>query len=143
MSGVEVVSGDSDGKLPPNDTGALFVIALGNVSKCKLIDGAGGRLEGKVGPGNEAVVKLEELVGNNGEGYSGKFEVGKLKAGMLEVGKFEDGKLGKFEVGKFDEGKFEAPAGKEALKPGYCIGCCIEGGINSPGGGLSKDCWCN
>lgn len=157
-SGVEVVSGESDVKLPPSGTveptplGALFVIRLGNVSEGKLKGGTGGRLEGKLEPGNELKVKMAELAvaGNKGDGYSGKFEVGKFEEGKFEVGKFEEGKfeVGKFEVGRFEVGKFgvvkfEAPAGKDALKPGYCIGCCIEGGIDSPGGGLSKDCWCN
>jgi len=43
-------------------------------------------------------------------------------------------------IGDGTSGKFEAPVGKEALKLGYCIGCCIEEGIDSPGGGRSKDC---
>ncbi len=139
--------GESDGKLPPSGTveptplGALFVIRLGNVSEGKLKGGTGGRLEGKLEPGNEVEVKMAELpvAGNKGEGYSGKFEVGKFEEGKFEVGRFE---VGKFGVVKFEVDKFKAPAGKDALKPGYCIGCCI-GGIDSPGGGLSKDCWCN
>jgi hypothetical protein len=43
-------------------------------------------------------------------------------------------------IGDGTSGKFEAPVGIGALKLGYCIGCCIEGGIDSPGGGRSKDC---
>lgn len=36
--------------------------------------------------------------------------------------------------------KFEVPVDKEGLKLGNCIGCCIDEGIDKPGGGRSKDC---
>ena len=51
------------------------------------------------------------------------------------------GSKGNENSGRFEPGIFEAPVGKDGLKVGYCIGCCTAGGIASPGGGRSKDCW--
>ena len=99
------------------ELGALFRIKPGSVSGASAIDGAGGRVDGKVEGGKDTDAKLRELVvvaGTRGEGYSNKFEPGKL----------------------------DAPVGREALNPGYCIGCCMEGDFDSPGGGRSRDCWC-
>ena len=126
VSGVAVFKGEIVGKLALSvDMGStgletLFGIKPGGVSGASAIDGAGGSIDGidgKVEAGKDIDAKLREPVveGSRGGGYSGKFGPGKLTA----------------------------PVGKEALNPGYCIGCCIEGGIDSPGGGLSKDCWCN
>lgn len=37
----------------------------------------------------------------------------------------------------------EDPADNDAFMVGYSIGCCIEGGIDKPGEGISNDCcWC-
>lgn len=105
-SGVEVVSGDSDGTLA---LATLFGTKLGIESEPNMPGGNGGRFEGNDEGGKEVEVKLSERVEvGPEEGYSGKFE---------------------------------GPAGKEALNPEYCIGCCCnDGGIGRPGGGRSKDC---
>jgi hypothetical protein len=140
-SGLEVVKGDSTGKLAPKlvvgsaELGILSGIKLGNVSEGREAEGIRGTVEGKVDGTAEWDVKLRELAmpGSRGGRTSGK------EAGKVEIGKFEDGKV---ETGKFGPGKFEIPVSKEVLKLGYCIGCCMEEGIASPGGGRSKDCWC-
>lgn len=154
-SGLEVVKGDSTGKLAPKlvvgsaELGILSGIKLGNVSEGREAEGIRGTVEGKVDGTEEWEVKLRELVmpGSRGSGTSGK-EAGKVDTGRFDGGKFEAGRLkgGKVEAGRFKGGKvelakFKAPVGKEVLKLGYCMGCCMEGGIASPGGGRSKD-WC-
>ena len=121
-SGLEVVKGESVGKLAPKVTGgrvglgALLGNELRKVSDASVAAGAGVRAEGKVVDDKEVEVRLREpvLEGSKGGVTSGKDELSKL-AGA---------------------------AGKGALKLGYCIGCCMEGGIDSPGDGRSKDCWC-
>lgn len=135
-SGLEVVKGDSTGKLVPKlvvgsaELGILSGIKLGNVSEGREADGIWGTVDGTA----EWDVKLRELAmpGSRGGRMSGK------EAVKVEIGKFEGGKV---ETGKFGPGKFETPVSK-VLKLGYCIGCCMEEGIASPGGGRSKDCWC-
>lgn len=135
-SGLEVVKGDSTGKLVPKlvvgsaELGILSGIKLGNVSEGSEADGIWGTVDGTA----EWDVKLRELAmpGSRGGRMSGK------EAVKVEIGKFEGGKV---ETGKFGPGKFETPVSK-VLKLGYCIGCCMEEGIASPGGGRSKDCWC-
>lgn len=135
-SGLEVVKGAIDGKLVLKlaagsaELGALLGIKLGKVSEPRIAEGARGKVEGKVDGAEEVGMKLRELVltGSKGDGISGK------AAGKVETGKFE--------AGRVEPGRFEAPVGKGALKLGYCSGCCIEGGMASPGGGRSKDCWC-
>jgi hypothetical protein len=125
VSGVDAIKVESAGKLALSvvvggaTLGTLFWVEIGNASRERvlLLDGAGGRGYERVEGGSDVDAKLSELVlaaVNRGDGYSGKFEPGKL----------------------------EAPGGKEELNPEYCIGGCIEGGIDSPGGGRSKDCWC-
>lgn len=145
-SGLEVVKGEIDDKLAlklavgSEGLGALLGIKPGNVSEDKLAEGIKGKVEGKDEMAEELDGRLRELeaVESSGDGTSGK-EAGMFCAGKLEAIKFEPGK---FEVGKFEVGRFDAPTGKLALKLGYCIGCCMEGGIDNPGGGRSKDCWC-
>ena len=154
-SELEVDTGDSTGKVTPKlvvgsaEIGTLLGIRLGNVSEGREAAGIKGTVEGKVDGTEEWEVKLRELVmpGNRGSGTSGK-EAGKVDTGRFDGGKFEAGRLkgGKVEAGRFKGGKvelakFKAPVGKEVLKLGYCMGCCMEGGIASPGGGRSKD-WC-
>lgn len=111
---------DNDGKIGVDDmgvpeTGALFKDKLDarlDVSEASVAECTGGRVKGRVEVGREEEELLELLlVGTKGEGYSGKFEPGRP----------------------------EAPVGKDVLKPEYC-NCCMEGGIESPGGGRSKDC---
>lgn len=117
---VVVVRGDTDGKLPlsgaagTTELGTLVCIKLGNGSLVNTEGGTGGRLEGTVDPSKGVEIKLAELVevGKKGDEYSGKFE----------------------------EGRLGAPLDKDALKLGYCIGCCIEGGIESPVVGRNNDC---
>jgi hypothetical protein len=154
-SELEVDTGDSTGKVTPKlvvgsaEIGTLLGIRLGNVSEGREAAGIKGTVEGKVDGTEEWEVKLRELVmpGSRGSGTSGK-EAGKVDTGRFDGGKFEAGRLkgGKVEASRFKGGKvelakFKAPVGKEVLKLGYCMGCCMEGGIASPGGGRSKD-WC-
>lgn len=120
ISKPEVVRGSSDGKLAFIVEGRVVLRPLlGNISEDSVAEGTGGSADGRVEGDKEVGVKLRELVltESNGEGASGTFEPGILEAAP---------------------GKFEAPVGKGALKLGYCM----EGGIESPGGGRSKDCWC-
>lgn len=126
ISAAELVKGVSDGKLAARVTagsetfGALFVADTGKVSEASVA-GAGGKVEG---------------AGGKAEGAGGKFDGGKeadVTLGVLLLtGSKEDG----------NSGKLEDPVGKERLKLGYCIDCCTDEGIDKPGGGLSKDCWC-
>lgn len=144
-SELEVDTGDSTGKVAPKlvvgsaEIGALLGIRLGNVSEGREAAGIKGTVEGKVDGTEEWEVKLRELVmpGSRGSGTSGK------EAGKVDTGRFDGGKVdtGRFDGGKVELAKFKAPVGKEVLKLGYCMGCCMEGGIASPGGGRSKD-WC-
>lgn len=135
-SGLEVVKGDSTGKLVPKlvvgsaELGILSGIKLGNVSEGREADGIWGTVDGTA----EWDVKLRELAMPGSRG--GRMSV--KEAVKVEIGKFEGGKV---ETGKFGPGKFETPVSK-VLNLGYCIGCCMEEGIASPGGGRSKDCWC-
>jgi len=144
-SELEVDTGDSTGKVTPKlvvgsaEIVTLLGIRLGNVSEGREAAGIKGTVEGKVDGTEEWEVKLRELVmpGNRGSGTSGK------EAGKVDTGRFDGGKVeaGRFKGGKVELAKFKAPVGKEVLKLGYCMGCCMEGGIASPGGGRSKD-WC-
>lgn len=144
-SELEVDMGDSTGKVAPKlvvgsaEIGTLLGIRLGNVSEGREAAGIKGTVEGKVDGTEEWEVKLRELVmpGSRGSGTSGK------EAGKVDTGRFDGGKVeaGRFKGGKVELAKFKAPVGKEVLKLGYCMGCCMEGGIASPGGGRSKD-WC-
>lgn len=119
MSGPVVIRGGSDGILALRLTagkaeiGALVSMKLGRESEDAVADGTVERVEGTVAD-EEMEVMFSELLltGSKGDGTSGKC----------------------------GPGKFEAPAGKEVLKPGYCIGCCRGGGIDSPGGGRSRVC---
>lgn len=125
VSGADAIKVESAGKLVLSvvvgraTLGTLLWVEIGNVSGARVLDGAGGRADDSVEGGNDVDAKLSKLVlglaVNRGEGYSGKFEPGRL----------------------------DVPGCKEELNPEYCIGGCIEGGIDSPCGGRSKDCWCN
>lgn len=118
ISGV-VIRGGSDGKLALRLTagraeiGGLLSITLDRESEDVVADGTVERVDGRVAD-EEMEVMFSELLltGSKGGGTSGKCGPGKL----------------------------EAPAGKEVLKPGYCIGCGRGGGIDSPGGGRSRVC---
>lgn len=154
-SELEVDTGDSTGKVAPKlvvgsaEIGALLGIRLGNVSEGREAAGIKGTVEGKVDGTEEWEVKLRELVmpGSRGSGTSGKeagkVDTGRFDGGKVDTGRFDGGKVeaGRFKGGKVELAKFKAPVGKEVLKLGYCMGCCMEGGIASPGGGRSKD-WC-
>ena len=116
ISGLDVAKGVRDAKLELSVTDGRPII--------------GGALLGTVFP------NVSEA--NVAEGTEGRVD-GKVNgAKELEL-KFRELELA---GGKKDgtSGKFEAPVGREVLKLGYCIGCCIEEGIESPGGGRSKDC---
>lgn len=117
ISGLNVVIGFSDGKLAANvDAGSRTVGALFGTDA------------GNVSEANEA------------EGAGGKVD------GRFTGGKEADVILGELELAGSNDGCssgiFEDPEGKEGLKLGYCIGCCIDEGNDKPGGGRSKDCWC-
>lgn len=114
-----VVKGDSDGKpalkveAEIEEFGVLLDTELNNGSEANELGGTAGRIDGKVEGVAEVEVKLGELV-----------VAAESKGGA-------SGKLG-------------APFAKGRLKLGYGIGigCGMEEGIDNPGGGRSKDCWC-
>lgn len=81
----------------------------------------------KLGSGSE-----DKFTGGKGDRLEGKDVEFKLSKLLLVAGSKADGY----------SGKVKPPAGKDALKPVNCIGCCIGGVAGSPGGGRSKDCWC-
>lgn len=119
MSGPVVIRGGSDGKLALRltagkaETGALLSMKLGRESEDAVADGTVERVDGTVADeGMEDMFSELLLTGSKGDGTSGTCGPGKL----------------------------EAPAGKEVLKPGYCIGWCRGGGIDNPGGGRSRVC---
>lgn len=89
------------------EIGALFGIGFDIVTDAGDTD-CSGAVKDRVEEGKEVELKLTEagLLRTKGEGYSGNLEPGKL----------------------------DAPAGKDELKPEYGI-CCMDGGIDSPGGG--------
>lgn len=89
--------------------GALFGNKACKVSGASVVEGAGGKVDGRFGEGVEVDVIVGELVPTG------------RKAGG-------------------NSAKFEFPVGKEGLKLGNCICCCIDEGIDKPGGGRSKDC---
>lgn len=76
---------------------------------------------------------------NVAEGAGGKVD------GRFDRGTEVDVKLGELVLTGSNvdgnSGKFEGPVGKEGLKLGNCIGCCIDEGIGKPGGDRRKDCW--
>lgn len=105
----------------------LKVVNGGADGKLSLTDPGGTEVPGtlfciKLGSGSE-----DKFTGGKGDGVEGtdvEFKLSKL----LVVGSKADGY----------SGKVEPPA----FKPVNCIGCCIEGVAESPGGGRNKDCWC-
>ena len=116
ISGLDVAKGARDVKLELSVTGGRPIL--------------GGALLGTEFPNvSEASVA---------EGTGGRVDVKVNGAKELEL-KFKELEL---PGGNRDgsSGKFEGPVGKEVLKLGYCIGCCIDEGIESPGDGRSKDC---
>ena len=117
ISGLEVAKGDRDGKLPGSVPAGSETVGTLLVTEA-----------GKVSEDNEA----------DGAG-------GKVDGGFVD-GKEMDTALAELELAGIkpegNSGKFEDPVGKGGLKLGYCICCCIDEGIDKPGGGRSKDCWC-
>lgn len=114
-SGAEIANEDIDGKLGVKRSpvlGALDTAEPDDVSDARLVDGTGGMNCGK-----DVDVTLT------------------LVAVLLELAK-----LGGIS-GNFGPVKFEAPVNKVGLNPEYCIGCCSEGGTESPWGGRSNVCW--
>ena len=108
-------------------TSGFEIVSGGSEGKLALSVAAGALFGTELGNGSEA-----SIIGGTGGRFEGKFEAGKeLEVKVREL----------VEVGSREgySGKFEDPVGKGALKPEYCICCCIEGGID---GGRSKDCWC-
>lgn len=131
ISRLDVAKGASDGKVElcatagsPELDNTLLGTEFPNVSDASAAEGTRGRVEDRV------------------EGIEGRVDgrVDGITDGTMELLiKFRELELtgGK---GAGTSGRFEAPVGKEALKLGNCIGCCIEEGIDNPGGGRSKDC---
>lgn len=70
------------------------------------------------------------------DGIGGKFNCGR----DIDVEVLEVTKLGGIS-GSFKPGRLVGPVDEDELKPEYCICCCNEGGIESPVGGRSNDCW--
>ena len=158
ISELDVFKGETKGKLIPSvaegrvGLGTLFGIKLDKVSEPKEADGTGGNAEGRVEGRFEGRVegRFEGRVEGRFEGrVEGRFE-GRAE-GRVDDDKEVEVKLrepllvgskGEEYSGRFEPGKFGAPGCKGALKPGYCIGGCKEGGNDRPGGGRSKDCWC-
>lgn len=117
MSGPPLVKGVSGGNLAASVTaGSDTVGALFGTDACK-VSGA----------------SVAEGAGGKVDGrFDGGIEVDVILGELVPTGRKADG----------NSGKFEGPVGKEGLKLGNCIGCCIDEGIDKPGGGRSKDCWC-
>lgn len=111
-SNFKEVNGGADGKLSLTDPNGIA--EPGTLFCIKLGRGSDDKFKGGKG--------------DNPEGKDAEFKLSKL---LLAGSKVEG-----------YSGKVKPPAGIEGLKPVNCIGCCIEGGTESPGGGRSKDCWC-
>lgn len=100
-SALEVIKGESDGKLAPGlavgraELEVLLASKLGKVSEASEAEGAGGKVDGSDEDGKGVGVKLADtvLVGSKGEGTSGKLE----------------------------PCKFDGPVCNWVLKLGYCI----------------------
>jgi hypothetical protein len=124
-----------DGKLAASATveveimGALLVTDTGKFSVSSVAEGSGVKAEG--------AGEREEGAGDKADGAGGKSDRGKEADVTLEEVLVLKGSKGSKDDGS--SGKLEDTVGKERLKLGYCIGC----GIDKPGGGRSKDCWCN
>jgi hypothetical protein len=131
-----------DGKLAASATveveimGALLVTETGKFSVSSVAEGSGVKAEG-AGDKAEGAGEREEGAGDKADGAGGKFDRGKEADVTLEEVLVLKGSKGSKDDGS--SGKLEDTVGKERLKLGYCIGC----GIDKPGGGRSKDCWCN
>ena len=146
----------SDGKLAAKLTaevetlGALFVTDTGKISEASVAEGTGDKAEGARGKAEGALGKVEgaggkaEGAGGKAEGAAGKEDGAGGKADGAG-GKAEGAEGNEAEVtleilvltGSKDDGnsgKLEDTVGK-GLKLGYCIGCCIDEGIDKPGGG--------
>ena len=131
ISGPPFVKGVSDGRLAATVTagsetaGALFGTDTGKFSGARVAEGAGGKVDERFDGGIEVDGKIDERFG-------GGIEVDVALAELVLAGSKADG----------NSGKFEGPVVKEGLKLGNCIGCCIDEGIDKPGGGRSNDCCC-
>lgn len=80
------------------------------------------------------VIKLDESE-TIAEDGAGSIEDCKFRVPLLRGGNKGEGDSDKDEADKLED-----PEGKDALITGYCIVCCMEGAIDKPGGGRSKDC---
>jgi hypothetical protein len=142
IPGPVLVNGAMDGKLAASATveveimGALLVTETGKFSVSSVAEGSGVKAEG-AGDKAEGAGEREEGAGDKADGAGGKFDRGKEADVTLEEVLVLKGSKGSKDDGS--SGKLEDTVGKERLKLGYCIGC----GIDKPGGGRSKDCWCN
>ena len=131
ISGPEMVS---DGKLAANmaaeveTMGASFVTDTGKISEASVAEGAGDKAEDEGDRADGAGGKADGA-GAKAEGAGGKLDGGKeadVILGILALaGSKDDG----------NSGKLEDTVGKGGVKLGYCIGCCIDEGIDKPGGG--------
>lgn len=81
------------------------------------------------------VIKVVDVSGTIAEDWAGSKE----DCGF-RVPRLKGGNKGEAESNKGEVGKLEDPEGKDALVAGYCRVCCMEGGIDKPGGGRSKGC---
>lgn len=126
ISRAGLVSKASDGKLEANmaaeveTLGALFATDTGKISEASVAEGTGDKAEGAGGKAEGA--------GGKAEGAGGKLggKEADVTLGVLALtGSKDDG----------NSGKLEDTVGKEGVMLGYCIGCCIDEGIDKPGGG--------
>lgn len=137
ISGPELVNKVNDGKLAASTAAevetvsALFVTDIGKISEASAAEGTWDKLEG-AGDKLEGTEDKADGPGGKAEGAGGK-EADVTLGVLVLTGSKDDG----------NSGKLEDTAGKEGLKLGYCIGCGIDEGIDKPGGGRNKDCWCN
>lgn len=129
--------------------GALFVTDTGKISEASVAEGTGdkaedawGKAEGARGKAEGAVGKVEGA-GGKAEGAGGKADGAGGKVDGAEGNEDVTLEILELTCSKDDgnSGKLEDTVGI-GLKLGYCIGCCIDEGIDKPGGGWSRDCWC-
>lgn len=133
ISRLEATEGVSDGKLVASvlaaseTVGVMFGTDTGKVSEGNVAEGTGGNVDARFTGGK---VDARFTGGKVDARFGGGKELD-VTIGELELGGSKDGG---------SSGNVEDPVGREGLKLGYCIGCCIEEGIDKPGGGRSKDC---
>ena len=126
ISGPEMVS---DGKLAANmaaeveTMGASFVTDTGKISEASVTEGTEDKAEDAEDREDGAGGKADGA-GAKAEGAGGK-EADVILGILALTGSKDDG----------NSGKLEDTVGKEGVMLGYCIGCCIDEGIDKPGGG--------